>query len=206
MNNLPFPSNVALEIFGEEIDLPTDFEGTFLYVVKSKLKQRESTVLLQRYQEKMTLEEVGRRHNVTRERIRQIEVKALRKLRYPAHSKLMRNGLKKWTDTQISLAAEAAAKAERFRIETFEMQEDGDLVKVEESKTPDALRAELEDLDLSVRSYNCLKRAGCQTLGDVVAKGQGIYKIRNLGKKSAEEIFRKIESYGISTESMRVES
>ena len=60
------------------------------------------------------------------------------------------------------------------------------------------LTAPLEDLELSVRSYNCLKRAGMQTVGDVVEKFQrrtDLMKIRNLGMRSANEIMQAIMEY-----------
>ena len=61
--------------------------------------------------------------------------------------------------------------------------------------------APLEDLELSVRSYNCLKRAGMQTVGDVVERINGrtdLLKIRNLGMRSADEIMQAIMEYQYS--------
>jgi DNA-directed RNA polymerase alpha subunit len=55
----------------------------------------------------------------------------------------------------------------------------------------------IEELNLSVRAYNCLKRAQCQTIGDVLrlaeSRENGLMQIRNLGTKSAEEILAKLE-------------
>ena len=61
--------------------------------------------------------------------------------------------------------------------------------------------APLEDLELSVRSYNCQKRAGMQTVGDVVERINGrtdLLKIRNLGMRSADEIMEAIMVYQYS--------
>ena len=58
--------------------------------------------------------------------------------------------------------------------------------------------APLEDLELSVRSYNCLKRAGMRTVGDVVQnieRRTDLLKIRNLGRRSANEIMQAIMEY-----------
>ena len=56
----------------------------------------------------------------------------------------------------------------------------------------------LEDLDLSVRSYNCLKRAGIDTLEDIVQKTkEDMIKIRNLGRKNLEEIEWKLHEFGL---------
>ena len=57
----------------------------------------------------------------------------------------------------------------------------------------------IEELNLSVRSYNCMRRAGCFTIGDVMRllenDGEGLMKIRGLGARSAAEIREKIESF-----------
>ena len=61
------------------------------------------------------------------------------------------------------------------------------------------LNTTIEDLDLSVRSYNCLKRAGIGVVGDLVARTEDdMMKVRNLGRKSLEEVKKKLEEYGLS--------
>ena len=59
--------------------------------------------------------------------------------------------------------------------------------------------AEIAELNLSVRSFNCLKRAGCNRIGDVLrvleTDDQGLRKIRNLGSRSEQEILEKIQEY-----------
>ena len=68
-------------------------------------------------------------------------------------------------------------------------QEDSKLKKLETS---------IDDLDLSVRAYNCLKRAGVNTLGDLTEKTElEMMKIRNLGKKSLKEVIDKIKEMGL---------
>ncbi|MEI8198901.1 MAG: DNA-directed RNA polymerase subunit alpha [Eubacteriales bacterium] len=57
----------------------------------------------------------------------------------------------------------------------------------------------IEDLDFSVRTYNCLKRAGINSIGDLVARSEDeMMKVRNLGKKSLEEVILKLEDMGLS--------
>ena len=68
-------------------------------------------------------------------------------------------------------------------------QEDSKLKKLETS---------IDDLDFSVRAYNCLKRAGVNTLGDLTEKSElEMMKIRNLGKKSLKEVIDKIKDMGL---------
>lgn len=62
-----------------------------------------------------------------------------------------------------------------------------------------ALEMTIEELDLSVRSFNCLKRAGINTVGDLINKSEDeMMKVRNLGRKSLEEVMAKLDSLGFS--------
>lgn len=71
------------------------------------------------------------------------------------------------------------------------------MVKKEESSQEKGLEMTIEDLDLSVRSFNCLKRAGIHTVEDLVNKTEGeMMKVRNLGRKSFEEVMQKLASLG----------
>ena len=68
------------------------------------------------------------------------------------------------------------------------------------------LSVDIERLELSVRAYNCLKRAGIDTIADLVATNEAeLIKIRNLGKKSKDEVIAKIESLGFQIERMATE-
>ncbi len=69
--------------------------------------------------------------------------------------------------------------------------------KKEESGKEKVLEMTIEELDLSVRAFNCLKRAGVDTVGDLVNKSsEEMMKVRNLGKKSLEEVVSKLQSLG----------
>ena len=74
------------------------------------------------------------------------------------------------------------------------------LVKNEDDKQQ-VLAMAIEDMDLSVRSYNCLKRANIHTVEDLTKKTEEeMLKVRNLGRKSLDEVILKLESYGLSLE------
>jgi len=61
------------------------------------------------------------------------------------------------------------------------------------------LNKTIEELDFSVRSFNCLKRAGINTVGDLISKSpEEMMRVRNLGKKSLEEVIAKLEEYNLS--------
>ncbi len=67
-----------------------------------------------------------------------------------------------------------------------------------ESPKEKVLEMTIEELDLSVRSFNCLKRAGIDTVSDLVSRSEDeMIKVRNLGKKSLEEVTQKLQSLGL---------
>lgn len=73
------------------------------------------------------------------------------------------------------------------------------LVSKEEDKQVKLMELPIEEMDLSVRSYNCLKRAGINTIQDLLKKSKSdMFKVRNLGAKSVEEVIQKLDSYGLS--------
>ncbi|MBQ2716485.1 MAG: DNA-directed RNA polymerase subunit alpha, partial [Clostridia bacterium] len=68
-----------------------------------------------------------------------------------------------------------------------------------EKEKEKVLEMTIEELDLSVRSFNCLKRAGIDTVEDLVSRSEDeMIKVRNLGKKSLEEVILKLESLGLT--------
>ena len=110
-----------------------------------------------------------------------------------------------WTNGSIK-PEEAIALAARILIEHLEIVTDlssiadvsGMMIEKTEDPKVKALETSIEDLDFSVRAYNCLKRAGIHTLQDLVNKSESdMMKIRNLGKKSLKEVLDKIRDMGL---------
>ncbi len=85
-------------------------------------------------------------------------------------------------------------------IELVEGMDEGEMLKAKEKDaTKKVLDTSITDLELSVRSTNCLKRASIMSVGDLISKTyKELSKVRNLGSKSLEEIVQKIESLGLS--------
>ncbi len=76
------------------------------------------------------------------------------------------------------------------------------LVARKEDEQTKLFEKPIEEMELSVRSYNCLKRAGIDTVGDLAKKSRAeMMKVRNMGAKSMEEVIAKLESYGINLDS-----
>ena len=72
------------------------------------------------------------------------------------------------------------------------------MVEKEENKKEKVLEMSIEDLELSVRSFNCLKRAGISTVEDLINKTEAdMMKVRNLGKKSLDEVTNKLHVLGL---------
>ena len=110
-----------------------------------------------------------------------------------------------WTNGSIK-PEEAVALASRILIEHFNILTNlsniadttGMMIEKTEDPKVKALETTIEDLDFSVRAYNCLKRAGIHTLQDLVNKSENdMMKIRNLGKKSLKEVLDKVKDLGL---------
>jgi DNA-directed RNA polymerase subunit alpha len=72
------------------------------------------------------------------------------------------------------------------------------MVEREETIKEKVLEMTIEELDMSVRSFNCLKRAGIDTVEDLISRTEeDMIKVRNLGKKSLEEVIQKLHSLGL---------
>ena len=114
--------------------------------------------------------------------------------------------LEVWTDGTIS-AKEAVSLATRIMTEHLNLfvtlsQEAMDaeiMVEKDDKGKEKALEMTIEELDLSVRSFNCLKRAGINTVEDLINKSEDeMMKVRNLGRKSLEEVMAKLDSLGFT--------
>lgn len=114
--------------------------------------------------------------------------------------------LEVWTNRSIN-PKDAIGTASKMLIDHLQTIIDLSEAKVEEDymverKTEETnrnLEKPIEDLDLSVRSYNCLKRAGINTLGELIEKSEeDMMRVRNLGKKSLKEVKQKLEEMNLS--------
>lgn len=103
----------------------------------------------------------------------------------------------------VSLAAKLLNEHINMFVELVEsMESTSILVSREEDKVHKLMIMSIEDMDLSVRSYNCLKRAGINTVEDLIHKSEDdMLKVKNLGRKSLDEVIHKLESLGLSLKS-----
>ena len=168
-------------------------EDTFMEVINEALNEREREVINYRFGflgELNSLDKTAIHMRITRERVRQIEAKALRKLRNP-------RWLKKFLpnyDLKIKeLKENETMKDIEKRLD--EKQKINTNIKVNHINI---ITTPLDQIGLTVRAYNCLKRTGINNVGQLskISKSK-LEKIRNLGKVSQQEIIDKLKEYGI---------
>lgn len=168
-----------------DVELPFTYRQLTLEeaenIITNVLTNREAMVIRARYQESLTLEATGMRLGVTRERIRQIEHKALRKICISANRVLS----KRDEDERL---------LNRLIVENRELRNQLNLRDGLPLRT-ETLDTTLKELCFSVRTYNCLKRRGINTLYDIVTYDKELSHIRNLGQHSVEEIIRTVKDY-----------
>lgn len=113
--------------------------------------------------------------------------------------------LEVWTDGSvqpdeaISLAAKILTEHLTLFVGLTEQVTTIAFTDQEDDKKEKVLEMTIEELDLSVRAYNCLKRAGINTISELVQRNlEDMMKVRNLGRKSLEEVEQKLEALGLS--------
>lgn len=114
--------------------------------------------------------------------------------------------LEVWTDKTIS-ARDAVSLGAKILVDHFELFTDlsdtigvrSTVVEKSETQRDKVLEMTIEELDLSVRSFNCLKRANINTVEDLISRTEDeMIKVRNLGRKSLEEVVHKLAMMGLS--------
>ena len=179
----PYPKNLisAINEHGwRNTELPTENISTIMleglqYSI-SCLNEREQLVIRLRYQERRTLSAIGIELAVTGERVRSLDSKILRKLASPPLLGYIKYG----KDAYEQLLAHAEEK-------------------LQQKYKNDKLQLPIEDIGLTVRSFNCLIKRGCRIVGDVVKLTEDeIVKTKNLGMRSAIEIADKLQEMGIT--------
>ena len=209
-----YPYNVLYDILllkenedytKEEVSAKEELRKYDIYMFEKymicRLSDREIRSIECKYRFGMTLEDIGKMFGVTRERIRQILARAQRKLRY-----------KIYTCARVSPSDYQRVKEQRdesreyynklldFVMDTKNLTEDEITDILERRVVSEALSddKDISELELSVRAYNCLKRAGIPTVSRIIEideaseNSEWIFKVRNLGRKSVEEIRQRL--------------
>lgn len=168
----------------------------YLKVYPTAITERELKVLQNRANG-LTYEQTGKVFGVTRERIRQVEVRAIKKLinnqRFRYYLFLGSDLAKKIVSFKQDLEDNYSKALNQFR-ELVKLNQEAEEIIAKYKNIIPSLKEKsnitcLEDLDLTPRAYHCLKRAGINTLNDLLKlTAKDLMKIRNLGVRSLKEI------------------
>ena len=201
-----YPYNLAAAIFGEPCEVYTP--NLIKALDDNWFTDRERKIIELRYKSGLTLEETGKKFGVTRERIREIEHRALRKLRHPRLSKHYHlDTLERYYDAVNELS--------NVRLENIQLHNKLDSLTelANRNITPEELdeiekererkkSAMIDEMELSVRSWNCLCRANIRYVKDLEGMTiEKLAKVRNLGRKSMNEVIAKAAEWGIEIKS-----
>ena len=106
-------------------------------------------------------------------------------------------------DDAVSLAAKVLSEHLNLFIDLSEISQNAEvMVEKENNEKEKVLEMNIDELELSVRSYNCLKRAGINTVEELCSRtSEDMMKVRNLGRKSLEEVLAKLKELGLQLNS-----
>lgn len=183
-----YPYNLLSQIFGTEA-LQTNLELTHELInnlddlLDRYLNESEAYVLKLRFINEMKLEDIAKTRNVTKERIRQIEAKAIRRLRHVAY-------------TQTLLQSAQIAK-KKSQLEFLESQIEKQKIAIQEMEEYNPLNMAIDQMNLTVRSYSALKGSGVLKVLDIlnILANKNIFNIRNIGVGSVNDIINNLQKY-----------
>ena len=190
-------------------NVPANIEKSIPLAMES-LSESERDVLLYRFRDGLSFSAISEILNLTNERIRWIESKALRKMRHPSRSNILIYGAdildidkerKRRTEVMLNSYKENVEKAlesaEKATLLDMRRSIDKKLKEIDPDEKVE-VDITIESLGLSVRTYNCCRRGGYRYINDFRGKTVNeILNIRNFGRKSFEELVSALEQSGI---------
>ena len=204
MKKKEYPENLLAQVFvnGLPTDLPDDITLVLEYIIQKTLTEREGRVLDMRYKRYMTMAAIGEEYGLRAERIRQIEAKAVRKLRHPSRSKYILMGMEGYINYSRDTAVEERLREYKKEIISLE-KKIAELTDTEYEEEKNELEnAPLAELDLSVRTFNILYRAGYSTVKELLdADAEKIVSLPNLGLKNFSDLIDVLSEKGFGWKS-----
>lgn len=216
-----FPDNVLERLDIEKDNMPEDFIATLYYLVytsykvlpteendtamynsaSAEIEIRNANIFMMYFKEYMTYSEIAVAYGITTERVRQLIEKQIQKLSLHTRRNVLEVGLnkylclqkiyneKKWEQSGYDRAYRNFQEA----IRSMEVNADA-------APTINLTDVYVEEMNLSARAYNCLKRAGVTTVDDIIQMGNvNLRYVRNLGKQCyAEIVDQLVKRYGES--------
>ena len=204
MKKKEYPENLLSQVFvnGLSTDLPDDVALVLEYIIQKTLTEREGRVLDMRYKRYMTMAAIGEEYGLRAERIRQIEAKAVRKLRHPSRSKYILMGMEGYINYLRDTAVDERLREYKKEIISLE-KKIAELTDTEYEEEKNELEnAPLAELDLSVRTFNILYRAGYSTVKELLdADAEKIVSLPNLGLKNFSDLIDVLSEKGFGWKS-----
>lgn len=199
-----WPYNLITDIFQEDITwIMTEDQEAGLEYLLNRMAPRTKEMLLRRYRDCKTLDDISKEFGVTRERVRQILARAVRIMRAPTRRQYIEDGLK---GTEELNEMERDISKRRSRLEQMKAQlefEEKNLSIFDLDTCEKPSVDPFFDHSMSVRLYNCLRRAQLDTVNEVVdaVNDESILRVRNFGRKTYEELLRLFEDIGVPYDS-----
>lgn len=196
-----YPYNLLTAIAGQTDLVPpesmTADRCLGLQYALATLEEREQAVIRRRYEDNQSRSEIGRALGISIERIRQIESKAIIKLRYPARWNFIKLGIVGYMSHRVQ-EAHTKGYHEGYNVGyqngVYDTQRGISLT----SQDNEQFYLPIECMTISTRARSCLKMANLNTIGDVArVNKERIPTMRNLGKVTADEIARALKAMGI---------
>lgn len=199
-----YPENLLSQVFvnGLPTEFPDDITLVLEYIIQKTLTEREGRVLDMRYKRYMTMAAIGEEYGLRAERIRQIEAKAVRKLRHPSRSRYILMGMEGYINYLRDTAVDERLREYKKEIISLE-KKIAELTDTEYEEEKNELEnAPLAELDLSVRTFNILYRAGYSTVKELLdADAEKIVSLPNLGLKNFSDLIDVLSEKGFGWKS-----
>ena len=204
MKKKEYPKDLLSQVFvnGLPTELPDDVALVLEYIIQKTLTEREGRVLDMRYKRYMTMAAIGEEYGLRAERIRQIEAKAVRKLRHPSRSRYILMGMEGYINYVRDTAVDERLREYKKEIISLE-KKIAELTDTEYEEEKNELEnAPLAELDLSVRTFNILYRAGYSTVKELLdADAEKIVSLPNLGLKNFSDLIDVLSEKGFGWKS-----
>ncbi len=209
-----YPYNLLEDIGAEVEELAEDFPQTLLYVLQSVTDKRNSKVLLMRYRDGKTFEEIGEEFGITRQRANVIVSQVIEDLKRDSNKRMIERGIKNYMEETIRMRIDelspilAIDERKRLTKEAYEKgyengQKDALTGRTDNKADMEAVRKiRVKTLTFSVRAINSFERNSIETLGDIIDKGDTLKDMRGFGKISFQEVVKFLEQYSVDTKSI----
>lgn len=198
MTKSNYPINLLLRVEGvaeDGIEVTDDIISGVIYAI-GLLEPREQEIVRYRYREGMTLKQIGELQGVSGSAIREIEMRALRKLRHPSRHCYIRNGLNGVMDNRAQKEYQRGYDA---GMKDGYAKAIADMKDAEEGKKIKQLDTVVLEMNISIRAKNCLFRSGYRTVGDIInLSTEEIRAIRSMGFQSSATVAKALQAMNIT--------